>query len=80
MSNHYGNTGGGHYTAFAKHPLTGEWFDYDDSSCQRVNPNNLEEEIVGPQAYSIFYRRRDTVDLSKIDFAQISKLPNEEFL
>ena len=63
VSNHFGGTGGGHYTAYAKHPNTEEWIEYDDSCVSKVNPNRVEDEVISSSAYSIFYRRRDTVDL-----------------
>ena len=31
VSNHFGNMGFGHYTAFAKNPLTDKWYEFDDS-------------------------------------------------
>lgn len=33
VSNHYGGMGGGHYTAYARLFLDGEWYDFDDSRC-----------------------------------------------
>ena len=30
VSNHFGGLGGGHYTAFAKNPENGRWYDFDD--------------------------------------------------
>lgn len=32
VSNHFGGLGGGHYTAFAKNPENGRWYDFDDVS------------------------------------------------
>ena len=40
VSNHFGSSGFGHYTAFAKHPISGEWYNYDDGSVTRVNTAN----------------------------------------
>ena len=31
ISNHFGNVGGGHYTAYAKNPINNKWYDFDDS-------------------------------------------------
>jgi len=31
VSNHYGNMGFGHYTAYAKNPLDDQWYTFDDS-------------------------------------------------
>jgi len=35
VSNHYGNMGFGHYTAYAKNPIENRWIEFDDS---RVSP------------------------------------------
>lgn len=82
VSNHYGGTGGGHYTAYCKHPHNERWYEYDDSCVQNLGDNkqDIERTVVGSQAYSIFYRRRDKVDLARIDFNMISKQPNTGFL
>jgi hypothetical protein len=32
VSNHFGNMGFGHYTAFAQNPLDNKWYEFDDSS------------------------------------------------
>lgn len=55
VSNHYGGLSGGHYTAFAKNPLTGQWYDFNDS---RVSPAS-EKEIVAGAAYTLFYKKRE---------------------
>ena len=70
MSNHFGNVGFGHYTAFAKNPLNNKWYNFDDSNCSEVR--NLDQ-IVSNSAYSIFYRLRepmpeDKTAMVKIDF------------
>jgi ubiquitin C-terminal hydrolase len=31
VSNHYGNLGGGHYTAYARQTDDGKWYSFDDS-------------------------------------------------
>jgi len=31
ISNHYGTAYSGHYVAYAKHPYSKEWHQYDDS-------------------------------------------------
>ena len=31
ISNHFGSVGFGHYTAFCKNPVNGNWYDFDDS-------------------------------------------------
>jgi ubiquitin carboxyl-terminal hydrolase 4/11/15 len=41
VSNHFGNMGFGHYTAFAKNPFTDKWYEFDDSRVQQINPNRV---------------------------------------
>lgn len=45
MDNHFGGMGGGHYTAFCRNKLDGEWYNYDDS---RVSKANVEAVQVSP--------------------------------
>ncbi len=54
--NHSGDLGGGHYTAYAKHNVTGKWNLYDDG---RVSPVTNESSITGSAAYILFYVRRE---------------------
>ena len=54
VSQHYGGTGGGHYTAVCKN-FDGKWYDYNDSSCSLSSPNN----IVSCSAYVLFYRKQN---------------------
>jgi len=51
VSNHIGGTGGGHYTAFAKHPDTSQWNLYNDA---RVSTANARD-VVTSGAYVLFY-------------------------
>ncbi|KAF8082389.1 hypothetical protein N665_0829s0006 [Sinapis alba] len=53
VSNHYGDMGGGHYTAYAKLMDENKWYDFDDS---RVSPID-ESKIKTSAAYVLFYRR-----------------------
>ena len=32
VSNHYGNMGFGHYTAYCQNPTTNQWYEFDDPS------------------------------------------------
>ena len=81
VSNHMGGTGGGHYTAYAKCPLSEDWFSYNDSSVSRLNPSEIEDRVVSSSAYSLFYRRRDTsLDLNNIQFDMLKQLPHTQFL
>ena len=54
VSQHYGSTGGGHYTAVCKN-FDGKWYDYNDSSVSSCSANN----VVSSAAYVLFYRRRN---------------------
>ncbi|XP_006630766.2 ubiquitin carboxyl-terminal hydrolase 4 [Lepisosteus oculatus] len=55
VSNHYGGMGGGHYTAYAKNKVDGQWYYFDDSSVSSAT----EDQIVTKAAYVLFYQRRD---------------------
>ena len=54
VSQHYGGTGGGHYTAICKN-YDGRWYNYNDSSVSLSSPGN----VVSSSAYVLFYRRRN---------------------
>ncbi|XP_072948645.1 uncharacterized protein [Epargyreus clarus] len=53
VSNHSGTTYSGHYTAYCKHPYTGDWHEYNDSRVTPINPR----DVVSPEAYVLFYER-----------------------
>ena len=52
VSQHYGNTEGGHYTAVCKNG--NNWYNYDDSSVNKTNPLSC----LSSSAYVLFYRRQ----------------------
>ena len=54
VSQHYGGTGSGHYTAVCKN-IDGNWYDYNDASCYQSSPKG----IVNNSAYVLFYRKRN---------------------
>ncbi|KAK0521378.1 hypothetical protein OC835_006903, partial [Tilletia horrida] len=54
VDNHYGGLGGGHYTAYAKNPVDGKWYYFDDSSVRSVEATSVQTTA----AYVLFYRRR----------------------
>ncbi|KAH7854956.1 hypothetical protein Vadar_019578 [Vaccinium darrowii] len=54
--NHYGDMGGGHYTASVQHGGD-QWYEFDDS---RVSPV-AEHQIKSSAAYVLFYRRKADV-------------------
>lgn len=54
VSNHFGNLGGGHYTAFCKLATDEQWYCFDDAHVSPVNPSDVQTAA----AYVLFYRRR----------------------
>lgn len=50
---HHGTVGGGHYTSFAKHEITGKWFEFDDQLVSEVSA----EAVQNCEAYVLFYRK-----------------------
>jgi len=63
VSNHMGGCGGGHYTAYGKSPITGQWSSFNDSHVSKIS-GDPSGKVVSDSAYSLFYRRRDpNVDL-----------------
>ncbi|KAJ2156060.1 hypothetical protein GGF46_005435 [Coemansia sp. RSA 552] len=65
VCNHYGGLGGGHYTAYAKNPEDGQWYDFNDS---HVSPVGDPESIKTSAAYMLFYRLKEpSTAVEKID-------------
>jgi len=54
VSQHYGQTSGGHYTAICKN-FDGRWYHYNDSSVSIDSAENA----VSSAAYVLFYRRKN---------------------
>ncbi|KAK5856773.1 hypothetical protein PBY51_008344 [Eleginops maclovinus] len=57
VCNHHGGMHGGHYTAFCRNSVDGQWYGYDDSSAEAVP----EAEVCTRGAYILFYQRRNTI-------------------
>ncbi|TRY54914.1 hypothetical protein DNTS_020686 [Danionella cerebrum] len=57
VCNHHGGMHGGHYTAFCRNSVDGQWYGYDDSSVELVP----EGEVCTRAAYILFYQRRDAI-------------------
>uniref|UniRef100_A0A8C5E1C0 ubiquitinyl hydrolase 1 n=1 Tax=Gouania willdenowi TaxID=441366 RepID=A0A8C5E1C0_GOUWI len=57
VCNHHGGMHGGHYTAFCRNSVDGQWYSYDDSSTEPVP----ESEVCTRGAYILFYQRRNTI-------------------
>ncbi|XP_058482483.1 ubiquitin carboxyl-terminal hydrolase 2-like [Solea solea] len=56
VSNHSGNTLGGHYTAYCKNATLGEWYSYNDT---RVSPMS-SSQVRTSNAYILFYELSTT--------------------
>ncbi|KAM3127810.1 hypothetical protein pb186bvf_020089 [Paramecium bursaria] len=56
VDNHFGGTGGGHYTAFGLNPIINKWVEFDDSSVRYGT-----RDVVSESAYILFYRRLDAI-------------------
>ncbi|XP_054891437.1 ubiquitin carboxyl-terminal hydrolase 43 isoform X1 [Poeciliopsis prolifica] len=57
VCNHHGGMHGGHYTAFCRNSVDGQWYSYDDSSVEPVP----EAEVCTRGAYILFYQKRSTI-------------------
>ncbi|XP_045693701.1 ubiquitin carboxyl-terminal hydrolase 2 isoform X1 [Phyllostomus hastatus] len=51
VSNHSGTTMGGHYTAYCRSPVTGEWHTFNDSSVTSI----FSSQVRTSDAYLLFY-------------------------
>jgi ubiquitin carboxyl-terminal hydrolase 4/11/15 len=73
VSNHSGALGGGHYTAYCKNLIDMNWYSFNDSSIRKID--NVEETVISPQAYVLFYRRRG-VDIcdSPVKFKRMTSM------
>lgn len=52
--NHFGSMNFGHYLAFAKNSLTGQWYEFNDSSVSKISTDS----VCSNAAYVLFYRLR----------------------
>ncbi|XP_062868469.1 ubiquitin carboxyl-terminal hydrolase 31 [Trichomycterus rosablanca] len=57
VCNHHGNMHGGHYTAYCKNSVDGQWYCFDDSDVQPM----ADEEVCQQTAYILFYQRRAAI-------------------
>ncbi|XP_061567338.1 ubiquitin carboxyl-terminal hydrolase 43 isoform X1 [Cololabis saira] len=57
VCNHHGGMHGGHYTAFCRNSVDGQWYSYDDSNAEPVP----EAEVCTRGAYILFYQKRNTI-------------------
>ncbi|XP_035743125.1 probable serine/threonine-protein kinase DDB_G0282963 isoform X2 [Vespa mandarinia] len=54
VANHSGTTYSGHYTAYCKHPYSGEWHEYNDSHVSGISAKS----VVSSEAYVLFYEQQ----------------------
>ncbi|XP_038162233.1 ubiquitin carboxyl-terminal hydrolase 43-like [Cyprinodon tularosa] len=59
VCNHHGGMHGGHYTAFCRNSVDGQWYSYDDSTVEPIP----EAELCTRGAYILFYQKRSTIPL-----------------
>ncbi|XP_017284867.1 ubiquitin carboxyl-terminal hydrolase 31 [Kryptolebias marmoratus] len=57
VCNHHGNMHGGHYTAYCKNSIDGQWYCFDDSEVSPVADDNVCQQT----AYILFYQRRTAI-------------------
>lgn len=49
---HHGHSGGGHYTSYSKHAVSGRWVMYDDDSATEV-----PDVVINTSTYVVMYRK-----------------------
>jgi ubiquitin carboxyl-terminal hydrolase 8 len=60
VSHHHGNVGFGHYTAQARNRFDGEWYEFNDSHCGRID--SVRENLgCDTSSYCLFYNRVERV-------------------
>ncbi|XP_041077939.1 ubiquitin carboxyl-terminal hydrolase 43a isoform X2 [Polyodon spathula] len=57
VCNHHGGMHGGHYTAYCRNSVDGQWYSYDDSSVELIP----EQEVSTRGAYILFYQKRNVI-------------------
>ncbi|KAJ8364124.1 hypothetical protein SKAU_G00129550 [Synaphobranchus kaupii] len=57
VCNHHGTMQGGHYTAYCKNSIDGQWYCFDDSDVQPIS----DDAVCKQTAYILFYQRRATI-------------------
>lgn len=58
ISNHLGGLGGGHYTAYALNRFNDQWYEFNDSTHRKVDPESTFARSSSP--YLLFYNRAAT--------------------
>ncbi|XP_047428308.1 ubiquitin carboxyl-terminal hydrolase 31 isoform X2 [Mugil cephalus] len=57
VCNHHGSMHGGHYTAYCKNSIDGQWYCFDDSEVSHV----ADDDVCQQTAYILFYQRRTAI-------------------
>ncbi|KAM4536109.1 ubiquitin carboxyl-terminal hydrolase 31 [Fundulus diaphanus] len=57
VCNHHGNMHGGHYTAYCKNSVDGQWYCFDDSEVTPIS----DDAVCQQTAYILFYQRRTVI-------------------
>ncbi|KAL2101684.1 hypothetical protein ACEWY4_003445 [Coilia grayii] len=57
VCNHHGNMHGGHYTAYCKNSIDGQWYCFDDTEVQPI----ADDDVCQQTAYILFYQRRTVI-------------------
>ncbi|XP_006798230.1 ubiquitin carboxyl-terminal hydrolase 31 [Neolamprologus brichardi] len=57
VCNHHGNMHGGHYTAYCKNSIDGQWYCFDDSEVTAI----ADDDVCQQTAYILFYQRRTVI-------------------
>lgn len=55
VSNHSGNLGGGHYTAYVKNRVNKKWYNCNDATAREMSTTS---SLCSPQSYLLFFHRR----------------------
>lgn len=80
ISNHFGSVGFGHYTAYAKNPLDGKWYNFDDSSVSEIGKNSRYHNLVSDAAYNLFFRLRSDEEMESFSCDSVTQRPDMDFL
>jgi ubiquitin carboxyl-terminal hydrolase 4/11/15 len=54
---HKGTCNFGHYIAYAKNRVNGEWYEFNDSTVVHIPVEEIESEIVTKDAYVLIYQK-----------------------
>ena len=61
---HHGQMSFGHYTAFTKNSINGEWYLFDDSNVLHIKPEQVEKALKNHAAYVLFYKKQGEYEIT----------------